>query len=107
MTRNYPKSPSRLLLLGILLVVLCGVYHNNALAEHTLDHVALSSDPAVGTLYKGERDIEANTTRIVTEKWDPNKPPPLITYTISAYAKGPGKVTFYLGTGSDSQNVGS
>ncbi|RKU12066.1 hypothetical protein C6502_06725 [Candidatus Poribacteria bacterium] len=104
------RTLSHLLCLGILIVFLCGVYTNNAIGQtdtFTLIDVDVSSNPADGTLYEGEREIAADTKLIQSEEWDPEKVPARITYTIDAWAKGPGKVTFYLGNNSQTKVVGS
>ena len=93
--------------LCIFVVMLFSVVLPLVAGNFDLDHLEISSDPADGTTYRGDREIASDTKRIKSETWNPVKVPPLITYTISAYAKGPGTLTFYLGTGGSSQDVGS
>jgi len=106
MTIDYGKriKPS---LLCILVLLLCSMYIPALADGFTVDPVTINSNPSDGTTYNGDRNIASDTKRIKTEMWDPGKVPPLITYTISAYAKGPGTLTLYLGLGAESQVVGS
>lgn len=102
------RNLSHLLCLGILIAFLCGVYIHDAIGQtFTLREVELSSTPTDGTLYEGDREIASDTKLIQSEDWDPEKVPARITYTIDAYAKGPGKLTFYLDTSSQTKVVGS
>ena len=95
------------LLLYLIVIVLCSTAIPALAGKFTLDHLEITSNPTDGTTYTAEREIASDTKRIKKEDWDPQKVPPRITYTIEAYAKGPGTITFYLDVGSDSQDVGS
>lgn len=103
MTIKYLKTP----LLCILVFMLCSVILPAVAGDFTLDHLKITSDPTDGTTYTGDREIDPLSKLIQKEDWNPEKVPPLIKYRIEAHAKGPGTLTFYLGTGGNSQTVGS
>ena len=106
MTFNFLKY-LKTSLLCILVFMLCSVVLPLVAGEFELDHLKITSDPTDGTTYTGDREIDPTTKLIQSEDWEPEKVPPLIKYTIQSYAKGPGTLTFYLGTGARSQTVGS
>ena len=94
-------------LLCIFVAMLFSVAFPLVAGEFDLDHLKITSYPADGTAYTGDREIAPDTKLIQSEDWDPEKVPSRITYTIKCYAKGPGTLTLYLGSGASSQDVGS
>ena len=114
MTMDIGQTIFRHFSFAIFLVFLCSVCYTLAIAQDVQfdlqfdeDPHPITSTPANGSSYTGERKIHGDTQRILDEKWNPEKVPSLITYTISCYAKGPGTLTLYLGGGSRQIKVGA